>query len=112
MGNFFERKRNLITLFLLLILGFFVYSNSFKVPFHYDDRILILENENLHNLKKFFEKEFFTSNRPILLLSFTLNYELGGTNPLSYHLANLIFHILTAFLIYLIIKEILRKEGL
>ena len=107
-----EKKRNFIILLLFLILGFSIYSNSFTVPFHYDDRVLISENEKLHNLKLFLEKEFFTSNRPILLLTFALNYRLGSESPFGYHLVNLIFHILTAFLIYLILDEIFLRMHL
>ncbi|OGL39596.1 MAG: hypothetical protein A2043_00970 [Candidatus Schekmanbacteria bacterium GWA2_38_9] len=105
-----ERKIFFIVLSLLLVLGFLVYGNSFKVPFHYDDRVLILENENLHSLERFFKKEFPSSNRPVLMLSFALNYSAGGVNPAGYHLVNLIIHILTAFLIYLITLGLLLKK--
>ena len=96
----------------MLAAGLAVYSNSFKAPFHYDDRILISENDKLPGLKLFLEKEIFTSNRPILLLTFALNYSLGGETPFGYHLINLIFHILTAFLIYLILTEIFLRMHL
>ena len=107
-----ERKNFFIVLSLLLAFGFLVYGNSFKVPFHYDDRVVILEDENIHSLKGFFEKELLISNRPLLLFSFALNYSIGGINPSSYHLVNLIFHFLTALLIYSIALVILSRSGL
>jgi len=100
-------------------LGFIIYSNSLESPFLYDDRSIIpydkwniipyyyyLSKNDFVNLLK----SLIDSNRPILILSFILNYKIGGLNPFSYHLVNLIFHVLTAFLIYLTIKNITSEK--
>ena len=110
--------KDFLCFLILAFLGFIVYSNSFKVPFLYDDRALIPYSKwNIIPFYFYFSKNdfgnflksIFQTNRPILTLSFFLNYKLGDLNPFSYHIVNLTFHILTAFLIYLTLKNIIEN---
>lgn len=54
-----------------------------------------------------------TSNyyRPVMHLLFMGSYSLFGTEPVGYHAVNLVFHILNAFLVFLIASSLLDKEG-
>ncbi|MBI4715090.1 MAG: tetratricopeptide repeat protein, partial [Nitrospirae bacterium] len=55
-----------------------------------------------------FEKTFTAHYRPLVVSSYALNYAAGGLNPTGYHLVNLAFHAGSAFLVFLIVKAMLR----
>lgn len=48
--------------------------------------------------------------RPLISLSFFLDLLLWGMNPLGFHLTNVIFHIFTSILVFLLAKLIFKKE--
>ena len=100
-------------LILLFLFTFLVYSNSFHIPFYFDDQHMILKNPFIRSFKfiPFFFKGFVTGYnfpqgmcRPLLMITFSLNYFFGKLNPVGYHLINLIFHILCGILLFLILK--------
>lgn len=102
-------KRNLITLLIGIFLGCFAYSNSLHVPFLFDDernikspelRISDLSAESISNALTGGELK----ERPISNFSFALNYYVHGYELPGYHLVNITLHILTAFVLYLLIK--------
>jgi tetratricopeptide (TPR) repeat protein len=49
--------------------------------------------------------------RPLLLVSFALNYHISGLNPFSYHLFNIILHVLNGLLVYITINNVLLSLG-
>jgi hypothetical protein len=46
--------------------------------------------------------------RPLLPLSLSLNYALGGTDPVGYHLVNLLLLVVASLEVYLLGHELLR----
>ncbi len=44
--------------------------------------------------------------RPVLQITYALNYFMAGLNPLVFRISNLLFHLGTSFLIFLIVAEI------
>ncbi len=48
--------------------------------------------------------------RPVLQLFNLLDYTAWGLNPIGYHLTNLLLHLLTAFLVYLLCWELTRER--
>ena len=99
-------RNHIFVLILFLFLGTIVYWNSLTVSFHYDDYLTILKNPEIKGLKNFSKEFSFTkTSRPFLMLTFAVNYELGRLNVLGYHLVNLILHILTSFILYLILVK-------
>jgi len=115
---------------LFLIIGVVVYGNSFSNPFHYDDAITVVRNNNIQTLRNI--PRFFTDPRmatairlpseaghyrPLVVTSYAVNYALGSLNPMGYHLVNLAFHVGAAFLVFLIVQAMftptlsLPREG-
>ncbi|MBI4412380.1 MAG: hypothetical protein HY541_07855, partial [Deltaproteobacteria bacterium] len=84
-------------LFLLSLAALLVYSNTFSVPFHYDDQLNIVDNPQVHSLADFTD---FLGSRSVGFLSFALNYAAGGLNVFGYHLVNLLIHVANGFLVY------------
>ena len=109
-------KTSYIFLLILIITTLF-YVNSFRNSFQYDDQMYIEENINLKTAGLsdvfFHPSSLFTPGtatghyRPIVLLTYVMNYRLHGLNPAGFRLVNLAFHIGTAFLLFLILKAML-----
>ena len=94
-------QKHLLAIFLISAIATIIYSNSFDCSFHFDDQQAIVENYAVH---RFDLKEIFsTSNRPILELTFAINYYFGKLNVFGYHLVNLLLHISNGIMLYLII---------
>jgi hypothetical protein len=84
-------------------------ANSFTVPFHYDDRYGVLNNDNLHNLWNIWAvllDHRAGEIRPLVSLSFALNYYWGGVNTVGYHIVNLLLHLGNAILVYFFLGRV------
>ncbi|MEN8262923.1 MAG: tetratricopeptide repeat protein [Nitrospirota bacterium] len=104
----------LIHVLLIIILGFLAYSNTFEVPFVFDDTAVIVKNPIIKDLnyfiepssasdfKKFFEYKTFR-RRYVGYLTFAMSYKLNGLDVAGYHIANLLIHIANALLVYFFI---------
>jgi Flp pilus assembly protein TadD len=107
--------RHFTHLFLIATLGIIVYSNTFDVPFQFDDEIYIIENPIIKDFSYFTEpskavKFRFDSNVPIVrktrsvaYFTFLANYKAHGLNLTGYHAANLLIHVLNTFLVYFLV---------
>lgn len=90
---------------LFILIGSGIYSNSLDVPFIFDDA-RNLQHQNLRidelSLDKIIKAgsqgELIT--RPVANISFAFNYWLSGTDVKSYHLFNIIIHILAGITLY------------
>ena len=90
-------NKPIVHFFLIAIVGFLVYSNTFNVPFQFDDIDNIIENYKLRDLNNFWTP---SGSRWLGFLTFALNYHFGGLNTIGYHIVNLIIHIINAILVY------------
>jgi len=102
MNNKFAQKTYL-HLLIIAVLGLLIYSNTFHVPFVWDDRTAIAENPVIKSLGNFFlnAKGYdYNPRRFIGYLTFALNFAVGGLDVTGYHAFNLAVHIVNAFLVY------------
>ncbi|OGW41566.1 MAG: hypothetical protein A2Y97_02285 [Nitrospirae bacterium RBG_13_39_12] len=94
-------RKNIICIFFIVTLAGIIYSNSFDASFHFDDTPAIIENYAIH---RFDVREIFsTSTRPVLDLTFALNYYFGKLNVFGYHLVNLLLHMANGVMLYFIL---------
>lgn len=102
---------------LLSVFLFIIYSNSFQASWHFDDFANIVENPHIRIKDLSWPSLTQTGygilgpgklSRPVAYASFGLNYYFGGTNVFGYHLVNFAIHVLTAFLLYLFVRQLLR----
>ena len=113
----FSTKHLIIISTILATLGLLSYSNTFSVPFLLDGVPSLQENPHMRSLWPVWDAmraptPSTLSGRPIASLSFALNYSISGTNVWSYHLFNLLFHILSALLLFGIIRRTLLSDPL
>ena len=116
------RRKNIFAVFILFIIVFSVYSNTFNASWHFDDGPNILQNDALHltNLNwQDVKKSFFASwdgggklYRPAACLSFALNYYFGRTEVAGYHVVNLAVHFIASLFLFLFIRNTLNLPQL
>ncbi len=99
--------RHLVAFGLIAVTAFLAYSNSFQVPFQFDDRPNIVNNPEVQikdltwdRLEQLVKKSYVENIRVFSYLTFALNYYFGGFNVFGYHLVNLIIHISSGTFLY------------
>jgi tetratricopeptide (TPR) repeat protein len=113
-----SRKRKLFLQYLppalIVVAGLAAYSNSFLAPFTFDDEVSITTNPTIRHLLPLWSTLWApltsgTAGRPVLNLSFALNYAAGGLNVWGYHAANLAIHLLAGLILFAIVRRTLPK---
>lgn len=115
--NDFLTKRN--TAIILLITGFLVYANIIGAPFIYDDVPATIGNSLIQHISNF--PLFFTGHiysimrldyipdpyiyRPFQQSIHAIIYHFAGIKPFLYHIVQILFHTLNAYLVYVLIKK-------
>ena len=75
-----------------------------------DDTNAILENPTIHSLAASVRggpTQSPTAGRPLVNMSFAVNYMLGGVSPWGYHAVNLGINLACALLVYLLLRRML-----
>lgn len=103
--------------FVLIVLAIaVVYGQALRFDFvTYDDYELVYQNgeflSHINNVVASFTTHVFTTHReesgyyrPLLLVSYILDYHLWGLKPLGYHLTNVLIHSLTAVLLFIVLE--------
>ena len=90
----------LLGIFVILLLGTIIYSNSFQCSFHFDDIYTIVNNEKIRNLEEVGTIWNSSVNRPVAFLSFAVNYHFNQLDVRYWHLVNLVIHLLNALVVW------------
>jgi len=115
------RERVSFVFLFLFIIVLLVYSNTFTATWHFDDITSIVQNPRIHldhisvsSLKDVVlpSTQEAPDDRPVAYLSFVLNWYFSQQNVFSYHLFNILIHIASSFLIFLIILKCYETKGL
>jgi len=98
---------------LIVLAGVLTYWNGLRAGFVYDDTASVLENTTIRSLSPFWAplgaptRSAPTAGRPVVNVTFAVNYALGGVNPLGYHLWNLATHVLCALVLFGVVRRTL-----
>lgn len=100
----------------LLIVGLIIlaYANTFNVPFIFDDRINILDNSTIRSVWPPWSAFYAMpgtglAGRPVVNFTLALNYAISAEKVWSYHVLNLIIHIMAALTLFGIVRRLLRS---
>ena len=99
---------------LILLLAVLAYAPTLTNGFPFDDERLIVQNRlitSLRNIPILLTKGYWAIGpgtatqagglyRPLLTISFALNYAVGGLNPLGYHAVNVLLHAIVSLAVY------------
>ncbi|MFA5339549.1 MAG: tetratricopeptide repeat protein [Candidatus Omnitrophota bacterium] len=112
---------NFLIALMIIISGGVVYINSLLNPFIWDDLFLVTSNLHIRSLSyipKLFLENIYNQDmtgkfyRPVLMSSFSLDYNTWGIDPFGYHLGNILIHLANALMVYALIRLIFRRKGL
>ena len=95
----------------LVLIGFAVYWNSLPAPFTFDDDHAIVVNEQIRHISTSLsrtEQGSPLAGRPLVSLTFALNYALGELNVRGYRLVNIAIHVVNALLLFALAARTLR----
>ncbi len=114
-----------VILFLgMLVLGvavFVVYYPAARGPFIFDDSATIVDNASIRQLWPLVgsgesagplnpSKATPAHGRPLVNLSFAVNYYFGGLDPFGYRVVHIVVHLLSAVLLWAIVARTLRLD--
>jgi tetratricopeptide (TPR) repeat protein len=86
------------------------FAGIFVGDFHFDDFSTILENPHLDGWQTFVG-HLDHMVRPVLYATFLVDRSLYGSNPAGYHLLNLLLHMGSGLLIYLIFAHAAKEKA-
>ena len=102
---------------LLVLCSLAAYHNSFSNSFHYDDSHSLVDNYHIRSLANtpgfFSDPGMFSAMpgsrmyRPVLLVSYAINYAMGEYDVLGYHVVNFLLHVVNAWLVWELARHFL-----
>lgn len=113
-----SKYRTVAIVIFLALFTFLAYFNSIHAPFMIDDRHMIRDNALLRtprNIPLFFigyvtDVPIVTGAcRPLLMMTFVLNYSLGKIDPAGYHIVNIFLHFLNGAVLFFLLR-LLSKD--
>ncbi len=117
-----NRLKELLPIFIIIILGCIVYSNSLHGEFIWDDLHLVKDNAYLDswsNLVNIFKGNIgsgarieYDSYRPLQIVTYLIDRALWGKGVFGYHLTSAFLHILVSLLIYWLITILFKDNTL
>jgi tetratricopeptide (TPR) repeat protein len=103
---------------VLAVSIFAVYYGARHAPFIFDDAVTIEKNSSIKSVWPLVgsterpgplnpPRELPTSGRPLVNLTFAMNYHVGELNPVGYHVVSIVLHCLTAWLVWAVVRRTL-----
>jgi len=112
-----KKQKKFIFLIICFVLVFLIYGNTLSGDFVFDDRSIANHYplfEDINNLPKVALMGYWTEEsglyRPVVLISYALNFAFFGPSPSSFHLINLLLYAFVGYLLYLLIRRIFPKK--
>ena len=105
-----SREGKCLIVLALVAITVLLYANSLGHGFVFDDELLINDQGYiLKDIKNVFasagslvfqDKTSASFYRPVLVLSYFVDYQLGGGGAFAFHLSNLLFHLIAVLLVF------------
>ncbi|MEN6370748.1 MAG: tetratricopeptide repeat protein [Armatimonadota bacterium] len=113
-----SRTGLIVCLVLLVLAAAIPYMFSLGGELMMDDKDLICTDKTAHsllNIPKAFTLHFFGSSmksnyyRPIVTVSYIINYAMSGQSPTAYRITNLLFHIIAVLLVFVLGRRLMKN---
>jgi tetratricopeptide (TPR) repeat protein len=107
------RRGTFLAAGIVVLAAVAVYYNSFSGPFILDDWTAITKNSTIRHFETALSPptNVGVGGRPLLNLTFALNYALGGMDVRGYHAFNLLIHALAGLTLFGIVRRTLREHS-
>jgi len=96
-------------LLLIALVTVAIYSNIYHSPFSFDGRWQIVDNATIRDPGNYLSPGALLTPRPLVGLTFALNYKFGKLNVVGYHLVNVLIHMVNGFLVYFLALAIFKR---
>ncbi|OYP37468.1 tetratricopeptide repeat protein [Rhodopirellula sp. MGV] len=105
------QKRDVKTSILLAGMGLILlvgaaHSSGLGGAFVFDDKSQIVENSSLNGLPSLSQ---LAQPRAVTYLTLRINRWIGGTDPIGYHIFNLLIHVLSTVVLWAVLFEVLSR---
>ncbi len=109
---------------LLSLLALLPYANSVNGRFVFDDTVIVQGNDAIHGLDAAHLKQIFGQHywkaveskgglyRPVVMLSYAVDYALNAEDPSGYHAMNILIHALNGILVFFLLEELFARRML
>src|SRR5262245_35709522 len=101
---------------IIVLAGALAYANCLSNPFLVADEATIVENASIRDLGSravfFPEREVPTAGRPVVNVSFAMNYAVGGLSVRGYHLISVAIHLLCAIVLLALVRKTIEFAAL
>jgi cytochrome c-type biogenesis protein CcmH/NrfG len=97
----------------VILVSIVTYSNSFSGPFVFDDAAAIQQNPQIRSLIPYkFPSDGPTAiaGRPVVIFTFAIDYAISQLRVEPYHVTNFLIHLLTAWLLYALLRQTLLRD--
>jgi tetratricopeptide (TPR) repeat protein len=84
-----------------------VYLNALYNPFVYDDHRTILENLSIRNLGNFRALLLHDVFRPVVNISYALDYSIWGLTPFGFHVTSVLIHAVNVVLLFVLMRTLM-----
>ncbi|PYR76575.1 MAG: hypothetical protein DMF87_17920 [Acidobacteria bacterium] len=96
------------------VVAFALYANALAAPFVFDDDHAIVVNEQIRHISTSLaptEQGSPLAGRPLVSLTFAVNYGFGGLDPRGYRLVNVAIHVINALLLFALARRHLDERS-
>ena len=110
-------RRTWLPVVIISALAFAVYANNYRHAYHLDDAYTLLNNPSVRSLEQvpryFVDPATYTSlreqadYRPILQVSYALNYRMGGYDTWWWHFTQILLHALVSIGVFAFARRVL-----
>ncbi|KAB2832043.1 MAG: hypothetical protein F9K48_11225, partial [Candidatus Brocadia sp.] len=115
-----SQEKQIVVFSLIFISAFslLLYLNTSNGNFLREDFKIIVENSFIKEwqyLPQVFTKNYFSisgemSYRPLVTISYFIDYAIWHLNPFGFHMTNIVFHVMNTLLFYLLLRAVLSNN--
>jgi hypothetical protein len=102
------RRELIITFVIFIVLSYALYANTFANEWTMDDVPVIVNNPDIQSVDAFLSNT--RPDRPLREISLMVDHALFGLDPRGYHIQNIFWHGLNAFLIFVLVRRLSRDN--
>ncbi len=103
--------RRVASAVLLIVLVALAWANGLHGEFTYDDKVEVIGNPTIRFLENWREVLSYNLSRPLLILTYSANYELAGMDPFTWHLVDVVLQAINAVLALLVGEAVAEAAG-
>lgn len=103
-------RRAFVLLALAWLAGLAAYGNGIVGVFQFDDYNVIVDTPRVHSLAAWWQATSHGGLRPLLNLTYTLNWIAGDGNPFIFHAFNLLIHLVATACVFSLARSFLHRR--